>query len=349
MNLKKLLEWSGTNFTDIPWRKNRSLYGTLVSEIMLQQTTVGTVRNHFEKFLQRFPDLKSLAEASEEELLVAWKGLGYYRRARNLKKISEHLFLHHEGEFPETTSELQEIPGIGPYTAHAIVAIGNDGRGLAVDANLERVIARLYGLKLEKGPKLQKKILELFAAEKIFPNYQHSYRALNEALMDLGRTLCQARKVSCDLCPLKSDCKALKEKKQLSYPMEKAVVVKDIEDHELHLLRILVIAKDKILAYKKTEKEWLAGQYEVPTFLISSTDPKLKQYQPLEEGLDHQPLPKFKTGITKYKIINSILVTNQKTLKELGFLGKLEWRALGDENANLSTASSKAIKLQKTI
>lgn len=345
MSLEKLIKWSQSDFTDLPWRNSRTLYGTLVSEIMLQQTTVGTVKNHFERFLQRFPDLESLATATEEELLVAWKGLGYYRRARNLKKISEHIFLHHKGKFPKTAGELQEIPGIGPYTAQAIIAIGKDERGLAVDANLERVISRLYGLKFEKGPRLQKKIAELFEAKKIFTDFNFSFRALNEALMDLGRTYCQARKVSCELCPMKDDCVALKEKKPLAYPLEKVTAVSaPVEDHVLHLLRILVIKKNKILAYKKSEKQWLSGQYEVPTLVISSTDKKLTQYQSLLSEIDHTSLTQFKTGITKYKIINSILTADQKTVKQLGFSEAVEWRDLGSENANLSTASYKAIK-----
>ena len=345
MNLSKLIDWSRSDFTDLPWRKNRTLYGTLVSEIMLQQTTVGTVKNHYDRFLQRFPDLESLACATEEELLVAWKGLGYYRRARNLKKIAEHLFLHHQGKFPKTALELQEIPGIGPYTSHALVAIGGDRKGLAVDANLERVIARLYGLKIEKGVKLQKKILELFQQNKIFPDFHLSYRGLNEALMDLGRTFCQARKATCALCPLNSDCKAFKEKDPLAYPMEKAVSAKAAEEHELHLLRVLVIKENKILAYKKTEKQWLAGQYEVPTLLISSTDAKLTQSPLLGEKFEHKKLKKFKTGITKYKIVNSILEADQKLIKKLGFSEVLEWRDLNLAEGNLSTASTKAIKL----
>lgn len=345
MSLKQLIQWSQADFSDLPWRKNRTIYGTLVSEIMLQQTTVGTVKNHYERFLQRFPDLKSLATASEEELLVAWKGLGYYRRARNLKKISEHLFLEHQGKFPSTTDELQQIPGIGPYTSHALIAIGKDQRGLAVDANLERVIARYYGLKFEKGPKLQKKILELFQTNKIFPDFDLSYRALNEALMDLGRTYCQARKATCELCPLKKECVAFKSKTPLSFPVEKTVSADKIKDeHELHLLRVLVIKKNKILVYKKTEKQWLSGQYEVPTMVISTTDKTLKQYPVLKSKFDHKKLKSYKTGITKYKIVNSIYEADQKMFKTLGFVGETEWRDL-DENANLSTASYKAIKL----
>jgi A/G-specific adenine glycosylase len=312
---------------------------------MLQQTTVGTVKNHFEKFLQRFPDLQSLATASEEEVIVAWKGLGYYRRARNLKKISEHIMSEYKGKFPSTALELQKIPGIGPYTSHALIAIGKDARGLAVDANLERVIARLYGLEFEKGPKLQKKILELFEADEIFSGFNHSYRALNEALMDLGRTFCQSRKASCELCPLKTDCHAFKTKKQLSFPLEKSTGKKVSQEHELHLLRILIVSKNKVLVYKKSEKEWLSGQYELPTLVISSTDKKLKQYPQLKIELAEIELRQFKTGITKYKIINSILICDQKELKQMGFTEKLEWKPIEDENSNLSTASSKALKL----
>ena len=345
MSLHKLIQWSQKDFTDLPWRKKRTLYGTLVSEIMLQQTTVGTVKNHFEKFLQRFPDLQSLASASEEEVIVAWKGLGYYRRARNLKKISEYLVSEYKGKFPSTALELQKIPGIGPYTSHALIAIGKDARGLAVDANLERVIARLYGLEFEKGPKLQKKILELFEADEIFSGFNLSYRALNEALMDLGRTFCQARKASCELCPLKTDCHAFKTKKQLSFPLEKSTGKKATQEHELHLLRILIISKKKVLVYKKSETEWLSGQYELPTLVISSTDKKLKQYPQLKTELAKIELRQFKTGITKYKIINSILICDQKELRPMGFTEKLEWKPIEDENSNLSTASTKALKL----
>lgn len=345
MSLKKLITWSQSDFSDLPWRKNRSLYGTLVSEIMLQQTTVGTVKNHYERFLQRFPDLKSLATATEEELLIAWKGLGYYRRARNLKKISEHLFKEYKGKFPSTAEELQEIPGIGPYTSHALIAIGKDERGLAVDANLERVIARYYGLKFEKGLKLQKKILEMFKANQVFKDFDLSYRGLNEALMDLGRTYCQARKATCDLCPLKKECVAFKEGTPLAYPVEKVVAEsKPKDEHELHLLRVIVRKKNKILVYKKTEKEWLAGQYEVPTMIISTTDKKLKQYPTLSSKVDVKKLQNYKTGITKYKILNSIYEVDEKTFKTLAFGESTEWREL-DEKANLSTASYKAIKL----
>lgn len=344
MSIPALLEWSQNEYSQLPWRKKRTLYRTLVSEIMLQQTTVSTVRNHYERFLGVFPDLASLARASEDELLVAWKGLGYYRRARNLKKIAEAIQNDHGGNFPKDLDALQEIPGIGPYTANALVGIGMDRPALAVDANLERVIARLYGVKTEKGPKLQKEIQRLFQEGKIFSSKISSFRALNEALMDLGRVYCQARKASCELCPLKKDCVALREKKVLSYPIEKKLTErKKVQEHELELLRLYLIKKNKILVYQKEENEWLSGQYEVPTFVLKSTDEKLTQYPQLKSHVGISAEKSFKSGITKYKILNLLMECQEKDLKRLGFKRPVEWRELNSPQSNLSTATTKGL------
>lgn len=345
MQLKALITWSQSEFPHLPWRQNRSLYRTLVSEIMLQQTTVGTVKNHYDRFLKRFPTLESLASASEDELIVAWKGLGYYRRARNLKKIAEAIARDHAGHFPKQADELMNIPGIGPYTSNALVAIGMDRPALAVDANLERVIARLFGLKTEKGLKLQKEIQKLFMEGKLL-KAKVSYRALNEALMDLGRTYCQARKATCELCPLKKDCVAFSEGAPLNYPATSGLVVKKAVEHELHLLRVFVIKKDKVLAYQKAKSEWLSGQYEVPTFILSTTDKTLKQYPHIK--INHKPAFSYKTGITKYKIQNSVLILSEKEFKTLKFPVKAEWRSMMAEDSNFSTATLKALaKLSK--
>ena len=341
MDLKALLRWSQSEFSHLPWRNNRSLYRTLVSEIMLQQTTVGTVKNHYERFLLTFPDLHSLAKASESELLVAWKGLGYYRRARNLKKIAEAIARDHRGEFPSGTEHLQNIPGIGPYTSNALVAIGMDKRGLAVDANLERVIARLYGLKTPKGLKLQKEIASLFSDNKIFPG-KYSYRALNEALMDLGRTLCQARKASCELCPLKTSCAAYAAGEPLKYPVE-LQEKKKAQEHELTLLRAYVIRKGKVLVYEKEDGEWLAGQFEVPTFVMKSSDENLTQYPRLKGKVSGKPVL-LKTGITKYKISNHLLLAEEDDLRRWGFGRKLVWKDLQKADSNLSTTTLKGLR-----
>lgn len=341
MNLKNLLLWSEKEFSHLPWRKNRSLYRTLVSEIMLQQTTVSTVKNHYEKFLLRFPNLESLAAATESELLVAWKGLGYYRRAKNLKKIAEFLVTEHGGDFPDNPDVLMKIPGIGPYTANAIVGIGMDQRALAIDANLERVISRLFQLKIEKGPQLQKEIYQLFKDKKIF-NQKVSFRQLNEALMDLGRNFCQARKATCELCPLKNDCLSFKEGQPLQLPFTSVEKKKKTVEHELHLLRIYVKRKDQLLVYKKSSHEWLSGQYEVPTFILSTTDTKLNQYPKLNEIIGKIQFS-FKTGITKYTIKNSVTILSEKEFSKISDHFCLEWRPLESEEANFSTATLKGL------
>lgn len=341
MDVKSLLTWSQQEFSHLPWRMNRSLYRTLVSEIMLQQTTVGTVKNHYERFLTTFPDLDSLARASESELLVAWKGLGYYRRARSLKKIAEAIARDHSGEFPSDLDHLQKISGIGPYTSNAIVAIGMDKRALAVDANLERVIARLYGIKTPKGPKLQKEIAELFLEGKIFSG-KYSWRALNEALMDLGRTFCQARKASCELCPLKKNCKAYEAGEPLKYPAGSAEKKKS-QEHELTLLRAYIVKKGKLLVYEKEDGEWLAGQFEVPTLLIQSTDEKLRQYPKMKGKFNGEKVV-LKTGITKYKISNHLVRSDETQLKKWGFTRNLVWKDLKKSESNFSTTTLKGLK-----
>ena len=338
----QLLHWSQKEFNQLPWRRKRSLYRTLVSEIMLQQTTVSTVLGHFERFLERFPDLQSLAEASEDELLVAWKGLGYYRRARSLKKIAETLAREYKGEFPKDVEALQEITGIGPYTANALVAIGMDRPALAVDANLERVLARIHGYDLPKGPALQKFVLAEFNAGRLVPERDLSFRALNEALMDLGRTICQANKAACELCLMKAHCVAFRSGTPLAYPRQGKE--KKTIDHELELLRIVVQKKDSVLVYLKEDKEWLAGQWELPTFIISSTDQKLKQYPSWTHKVDKQKLVSFKTGITKYTIVNFLTEGHEDKIKKLLGKRKKEWRRLDDPHANFSTATMKALK-----
>jgi len=342
MSWDALIHWSQSEFSHLPWRKHRTLYRTLVSEIMLQQTTVSTVLNHFERFCATFPDLPALARASEEELLVAWKGLGYYRRARSLKAIAEALHADHGGEFPHDLEALMQIKGIGPYTANALVGIGMDRPALAVDANLERVLARLLGLPTPKGLKLQKQLAQLFLEKKIFPKKALSPRALNEALMDLGRTICQARRAACELCPLKRECLAHKSGRPLSFPRETGEKKARAQEHEVTLARFVVRRGDEVLCYQKAAGEWLAGQWELPTLTLESSDASFAQYAALEQKLELADHPVVVTGITKYKIRNVVVSLGERELRRI-FKRELAWRHASDAAANLSTASQKCL------
>lgn len=315
---KDLLNWSRKEYKSLPWRKKRNLYTTLVSEIMLQQTTVSTVKKHYDSFLEVFPNIFELAEASEEEVCAQWQGLGYYRRARNLHKAAVSIVEEHEGEFPKTVEELKSIPGIGDYTASAIIAIGRNKPDLALDANLERVLARYYQIEEQKGPKLQKEIKRrLHEGELKIDFKKFKPRELNESLMDLGRVFCQARRVDCLICPLRSGCLSYKnEGSPLELPRDDKKK-KTKAGHELLLLRVVVKKGNQILGFVKDEKEWLSGQIEIPTFVLKTTDSVFKQYPMLKTLKTKESLPTIKTAITKYKIQNQILELSLKEFQEL--------------------------------
>jgi A/G-specific adenine glycosylase len=341
----ELIRWSNNQYSHLPWRENRTLYKTLVSEIMLQQTTVGTVLNHFEKFLATYPTIHDLAKSTEEQVCISWKGLGYYRRARSLHNIAIQIIEKYNGKIPTDLESLLTLKGIGPYTANAIVAIGADKKALAVDANLERVLSRFYGVRELKGPKLQKELWTQFNNKKILPEIEKlSARAINEALMDLGRIVCQSRKASCTLCPLANACHAKLSGAPLDFPVE----VKKIKanDYYIKLLRIVVRSGKKIIVYKKLENEWLSGQWEIPTFILETNDKDLVQYPKIKMLKSHSALQMIKTGITKYKIENFILeMTEEKFNKFSSNIGKKYVYQKNEKNLNVSTSTIKILKL----
>ncbi len=331
-DFNKLIHWS-EQFQYLPWRQNRSLYRTLVSEIMLQQTTVATVLNKFEGFINQYPNISKLAEATEDDMLIAWKGLGYYRRAKNLLAAAKYIKANYNAKIPTDYDRLTPIPGIGDYTANAILAIGDQQKALAIDTNIERVISRYYGLDLKKGPKLKKEISQLFNNKII--NLDVSFRALNEGIMDLGREYCKSTRVCCDSCPLQFGCK--KKKDLLINPIIKKP--KNIT-YDLALLRVLIIEGNSLICYKKTEGEWLAGQWECPTFIVNNIL-DIKQYPCIK--FCYKDLTSFKTNITKYKISNYILKINLKEFYRLFSWDRQLQKISISQIGNLSTATQKAL------
>lgn len=332
MNIAALINWSKREFHHLPWRKNRSLYGTLVSEIMLQQTTVATVRNKFESFLKRFPDIQTLAKASEEEVCMEWKGLGYYRRARLLRQAAIALVQECGGEFPSERHELKKLSGIGDYTASAIVAIGHDLDEIAIDANIERVISRLYGLGEFKGPHLHKAVRELFENGELIPKGV-SARDYNEALMDLGRVYCQARKAECVMCPLSGECVAQASGEAIAFPREKdSEQVK--EKHHAILIRVLDYNQTSIKGIERLPHEWLAGQIELPTFVLESSDKNFDRY-PQWTGKLPDEVMRIKSTITKYRFEN--IVVHSK-------ISKMHDYKLDAEAVNFSSVTLKILR-----
>jgi len=305
----ELIKWSKKNFSKkLPWRKNRTLYTTLVSEIMLQQTTVPTVLKHYDRFLERFPNLDTLANATEEEVLLEWKGLGYYRRARNLHKISIEVKTRFKGVIPKNEHDLLSLKGVGPYTANALLAIGANQKALAIDGNLERVLSRYLAISLPKGKKLHQSILKTFEEKKLFQSTK-DFRGLNEALMDLGREICKPTIANCEICPLKKTC--LGEKlKPLKFPI--AEKEKKQKYFELHLLRVVYKSGENLALIKRKKGEWLEGQWELPTYVLKTEDSNFTQYPLLKKEIDIADLKFFRSAITNYKIINYVIMTDKK-------------------------------------
>ena len=292
---------------------------------------------YFINFLNNIPNLEALAKVDEKKLLKCWQGLGYYRRARSLHSAAKEILEKFNGKIPLEKEDLLSIKGIGEYTASALRAIGADKKDLAVDANLERVIARYYAIDEKKGLKLQRKVRSLFDAGEICTDIETwGARKYNEALMDVGRRICQARSAACEICPLKENCQG--RKNPLKYPVSESIIT---ESFELHLLRIIVREKNKILVYKKNQNQWLSGQYEIPTFNLWSEDKTFTQYPKLHFK-NYGLLPFLKTGITKYKILNFVLEANMNDIKLLDIdPSNFSWMDLG--KIHLSTASHKCL------
>jgi A/G-specific adenine glycosylase len=202
----QLLEWYARCGRDLPWRRKTDPYAIWVSEIMLQQTRVAAVVDRYQVFMARFPTLIALALAREEDVLAVWSGLGYYRRARMLQKAARFLADHSQGNVPGTSVELRLLPGIGVYTAAAIASIAFGEAVAVVDGNVERVLCRLEGWAAgnRAGGAALKHRVEDLAAQLVDPNRPGDF---NQALMELGATVCLPRNPQCLACPLTGDCK----------------------------------------------------------------------------------------------------------------------------------------------
>ncbi len=214
---RQLLAWYDQNRRDLPWRRSRDPYAIWVSEIMLQQTRVAVVIERFQAFLTRFPSLISLALAPEQEVLALWSGLGYYRRARMLHKAAQFVAEHREGNLPATAAELRMLPGIGSYTAAAIASIGHDEHVAVVDGNVERVLCRLQGWEASgrAGAAALRRKIDVVALSLLDPARPGDF---NQALMELGATICAPRNPQCLVCPLSPDCVTRGEHKTRSRP-----------------------------------------------------------------------------------------------------------------------------------
>jgi A/G-specific adenine glycosylase len=220
--------WFAENARDYPWRRTQDPYAILVSEVMLQQTQIPTVldRGYYTRWMDRFPDLANLAAAEEKEVLSAWEGLGYYRRARNLQRLAQIILQDHGGVFPRDFASIRALPGVGPYTAGAVASFAFDEAAPIVDGNVARVLARVYDDATPVDSTLGQKAL--WARAESLVKAAQSPRAFNGALMELGQRVCRTGQPDCVACPLKPHC-ATKTPEQLPVKIKKTVTTEVTE------------------------------------------------------------------------------------------------------------------------
>lgn len=255
----RLLEWYAANKRTMPWRGHPDPYAVWVSEIMLQQTQVDTVRPYFTRFLETFPTVAALAATEDEPLLKAWEGLGYYTRARNLRKAARQLVEAHGGRLPQTAEALHRLPGIGPYTAAAIASICFGEPVPVVDGNVARVFARRNAL----GDDFKKEAPRRALAEWLTPHITASGSPsdFNQAMMELGALVCTPHRPACLLCPLRTECQAAINGTQEAFPV---VAAKKALPKRKDTVVIVRDAQGRLLLSRHEGERLLAGFWELP-------------------------------------------------------------------------------------
>jgi A/G-specific adenine glycosylase len=253
----KLLKWYEKEKREMPWRKNQDPYRILVSEIMLQQTQVKTVIPYFERWMKSFPTLKKLAQARESTVLKHWEGLGYYSRARNLKKAAKQIQQEYSGEVPDSMNEIMKLPGVGRYTAGAVLSIAFGQKVPVLDGNVKRVLSRLFLLKENGGNRKSENIL-WETVQSLLPDTGAG--DFNQAFMELGATICLPKNPPCLQCPLKKNCEAQKSGQQDLYPPRK----QKTSTSKIEVSAAVIIRRNRIYIQKRKIGGLMGGLWEFP-------------------------------------------------------------------------------------
>ncbi len=307
----RLKAWFTAEKRDLPWRQTADPYAIWISEVMLQQTQVAVVIPYFLAWMQRFPTICHLAKASLDEVIKAWEGLGYYSRVRHLHEAAKYLVEHFDGQLPREEEHLKKIKGLGPYTIGALLSFAFHQKKAAVDGNVIRVLTRYFGLEDDIAkPATVNKLRQL--AQALLPD-EESW-IINEALIELGATVCQ-RKARCNSCPLKSSCVGFKK----GWVDQLPVKSKKVKIENLYR-SVAVIQYGSTYLVKRGQKGALMSDlYEFPYFEATKEglsaqqlQEKIEQYYALQVE-QKQVLPEVSHGFTRYNVrLYPILFTCQQ-------------------------------------
>ncbi len=275
---QRLSAWFVRSARDLPWRRTRDPYCVWLSEIMLQQTQVATVKPYFERFVQALPTIEALAAADEQQVLRLWEGLGYYRRARQLHQAARVIVAEHGGKFPRDREAVRRLRGIGRYTAGAILSIAFDAREPILEANSTRLLARLAAYRGDPASTAGSRVLWAIA-EAVLPRTKVG--AFNQALMELGSTVCLPKAPRCDACPVSMLCHARAAGLQTAIPAPKPKRPAEARREAA----VLVHRGGRVLVVRRPEGERWAGLWDFPRFQIHALAPAAIERE-LAEGVE---------------------------------------------------------------
>jgi len=254
----RLLPWFTAHKRSMPWRSNRTPYRVWISELMLQQTRVDQATPYFHRFMKRFPSLRSLATASQDDVLKMWEGLGYYSRARNLHKAAQIIMNEHKGRFPSSSEQILALPGVGGYTAAAIGSLAFNLDLAVLDGNVIRVLTRLFAYARDTRSTTAKKELQRLTDDLLVQGRAGDY---NEAMMELGATVCMPRNPQCTVCPLSVVCLGYKSGRPMDYPV---TAPKKKVPHIVVGAAVVTNRKGDVLIAQRRDKDMLGGLWEFP-------------------------------------------------------------------------------------
>lgn len=295
-----LTNWFQINCRNLPWRKSKDPYKIWISEIMLQQTRVEAVIDYFNRWTKKWPNITLLAKASENDVLNAWQGLGYYSRARNILKTANLIVSDYNGFFPTDVAELQKLPGIGRYTAGAISSIAYGLKEPIVDGNVARVYARIFERKeIVNDPRSQNLFYQI--ATDLLPTKEVS--SFNQGLMELGALICVPQNPRCQNCPVAKHCQSFANKTTDIFPIRK----KSAKTEKIKRIVIVIKKNNKVFMTKREQKGVYFGMWEFPGFTIDEEIIKTKELSELIRinlkisGKTGEKLNEFTHTFTKFK------------------------------------------------
>lgn len=307
----KILEWYKNNARDLPFRQTKDPYKIWICEIVFQQTRISQGLNHYNNFIKRFPDVKTLAEAEENEVLLYWKGLGYYSRAINIHKAARQIMNDYQGTFPHQYEEILKLKGVGKYTAAAVSSICFEGKMPAVDGNFYRVLSRLFADDFDISNSRAFTYFSELAAL-VMPENVGDF---NQAMMDIGSEICKPKNPLCEECPVNKDCLAFSMQKISAYPVK----TKKVKAEDLGLTYYFVHRNGQFLIRQRADDFIWKKLFEFPTAISTEMESFITGSKTVTHKLTHKNLSIeiWNVEVSSDKIWNDFVTENQYLITDV--------------------------------